>query len=272
MTYEKPELSASEAPEKRETASDMMDQMHDHAIAQAQTVRSDNTVSEDDAEVASKDGEKLNTFERIALLLATILSGGKDIPSELQDFFLEVDDGSESDGNVFDRKEARKAAREHLRNNPEVQGSRLRQKIVKNALKMVGKSNINWPPQTKGGVLGCAYVASSILVSAGVFKSPCCSITEVVNRLQNEEYGWTKHYGPPKPGDVVVWERTKRKQADGLISLGHGHIGIVTGDNLAVSNSSGKRMPRQHSLDYMESKDPIKDRKVEYYLRPPEGV
>ncbi|EKD48204.1 MAG: hypothetical protein ACD_65C00067G0004 [uncultured bacterium] len=271
MTYEHPEVSREPA-ERRERTSDMMDQMRDHAVAQAETVKRDNTVPEQDVSTVSRDWDKLNNFEKIALLLATILGGGQDVPQELQGFFLEVEDGSDAEGNVFDKKEAKKAAREYLRDSPEVQGSKLRQKVVKKALRIVGKSNINWPPQTKGGVLGCAYVASLILVDAGVFKSPSCSITEVVARLQSRECGWRKHYGPPKPGDVAVWERTKRKQADGMVALGHGHIGIVTGNNLAVSNSSGKRMPRQHSLNYMESKDPIKDRKVEYYLSPSEGV
>ncbi|PIQ77641.1 hypothetical protein COV82_03425 [Candidatus Peregrinibacteria bacterium CG11_big_fil_rev_8_21_14_0_20_46_8] len=218
----------------------------------------------DELQRAEKGDGKLNMFEAIVQLLADLLNAGKDVPEELRDFYLKPEDDAGSDlsadrltavqsGQVLDAKI----------------DTPLRKDIVKKALAVVGSTSFRGP-EVDGGNLACAQVVSSILRDAGILKRPHLAVSKTVDELNQS--GWEEHPGPPQPGDIVVWNRTTKKSADGNVALGHAHIGIVVGDNLALSNSSLKRQPRVHTMGQNPEDGYWHRRGIAKFLRPPHAA
>jgi hypothetical protein len=97
---------------------------------------------------------------------------------------------------------------------------------------------------TNGGNLGCAQVVTTALKAAGVVNKIQLNCDRAVADLK--AVGWQKVKAPPyADGDVLTW----------TTSRGPGrHIGIVvkSGNSYkAMSNSSSKRCPRFHDINYM---------------------
>ncbi|MBU1954401.1 hypothetical protein KKH03_05520, partial [Patescibacteria group bacterium] len=116
----------------------------------------------------------------------------------------------------------------------------------------------------KGGRLGCAWVVTSILKEAGLMDEISKGTYTAENQLKQK--GWTEApRSQAEPGDVVLWEKLPQKavmtQNGPQYIGGHRHIGIVVGDNLAVSNSSLEGRPITHAID--------SGRRVEKILKPP---
>lgn len=107
-------------------------------------------------------------------------------------------------------------------------------------------------PILEDGTLGCAYVASDILVKAGILDKPIMNIATMVPTLQKK--GWVKS-DTPVPGGVVVWAATAGTD-------GHKHIGVVTGPDSAVNNQ-GPTGPADTKI--------FNGRPVEAFYAPPVG-
>jgi hypothetical protein len=95
-----------------------------------------------------------------------------------------------------------------------------------------------------GGNLACAQVVSTALVNAGALNRVSVNCDTVVSDLERQ--GWERVSVPPyQEGDVVTW----------TTSRGPGrHIGIIVRDGnsySAISNSSSRRTPRKHAINYM---------------------
>jgi hypothetical protein len=121
-----------------------------------------------------------------------------------------------------------------------VGGGATAQNIVAQALDY--RNDGSWAEDFKnkvyeGGELGCAVVASGILTHAGVLDKKYASIATMMPALLDK--GWVK-VDSPQPGDVVVWGPTPS-------TAGHGHVGIVTGEDKAVNNS-GKGGPVESQI------------------------
>lgn len=105
--------------------------------------------------------------------------------------------------------------------------------MVEIAKSYVGKAHAQFrTEEVHGGVLACAKVVSTILKEAGMIGSVEINVDKTVSLLKG--IGWVV---TPEPvlGGVVVWDRTK--------DFPNKHIGIVTGENESVNNSSYKREP-----------------------------
>lgn len=108
-------------------------------------------------------------------------------------------------------------------------------KIFKNRYFMInGKSK----DILENGFLSCAFYVSSILYLNGLISTIHCTVDGTVKDMQKS--GWQK-IKKPVIGSVLVWEKGKD---------GHNHIGFYIGKNLAVSNSSTKKVPTKHNLHY----------------------
>jgi hypothetical protein len=118
--------------------------------------------------------------------------------------------------------------------------------------------------EVEGGRLACAKVVSTILQEAGFLDKTIWGVDATVSELLSR--GWTYSQDKPEAGDVVVWAPVSKPTAETVddapaAQKGHKHIGIVTGPNAAVSNSSIKGMPVQHAI--------YTGRPVEAILKPP---
>jgi hypothetical protein len=126
----------------------------------------------------------------------------------------------------------------------------VQERIVKQANQLVGK-RFNYAAGTKGGVLGCANVVSSILRAAGVMKNIMLSCRQVIADLLRR--GWEQVKPPPyKDGDVITWA-TYDYTGDGRIDPDT-HIGIIDkqgGTTYAINNSSSRRHPVKVELSAM---------------------
>ena len=130
----------------------------------------------------------------------------------------------------------------------------LQQKIVNTAKEIVKKyskkGSFPYAPGLKGGVLGCAHVATTVLKKAGAIKSISYGCKQTIGLL--EKAGWKKTKVPPyKAGDVIFWTQTDKKK-----SKGPTHVGIImeSGNNVqAMSNSSSQRRPRYHKANYAKT-------------------
>ncbi|MBR4329612.1 MAG: SH3 domain-containing protein [Candidatus Riflebacteria bacterium] len=130
-------------------------------------------------------------------------------------------------------------------------GGTLQQKIVNAAKDVVKKyskkGSFPYAPGLKGGVLGCAHVATTVLKKAGAIKSISYGCKQTIGLLQKA--GWKKTKVPPyKAGDVIFWTQTDKKK-----SKGPTHVGIImeSGNNVqAMSNSSSQKRPRYHKANY----------------------
>ena len=127
----------------------------------------------------------------------------------------------------------------------------LQSKIVQTAKDIVKKyskkGSFPYAPGLKGGVLGCAHVATTVLKKAGAIKSISYGCKQTIGLLQKA--GWKKAKVPPyKAGDVIFWTQTDKKK-----SKGPTHVGIImeSGNNVqAMSNSSSQKRPRYHKANY----------------------
>ena len=127
----------------------------------------------------------------------------------------------------------------------------LQKKIVDTAKEIVKKyskkGSFPYAPGLKGGVLGCAHVATTVLKKAGAIKSISYGCKQTIGLLQKA--GWKKTKVPPyKAGDVIFWTQTDKKK-----SKGPTHVGIImeSGNNVqAMSNSSSQKRPRYHKANY----------------------
>lgn len=90
----------------------------------------------------------------------------------------------------------------------------------------------------ENGSLSCAFYVSSILYLNGLITAIHCTVDGTVKDMQKS--GWRK-IKRPAIGSVLVWDKDKH---------GHKHIGFYIGKNLAVSNSSTKKVPTKHDLHY----------------------
>jgi hypothetical protein len=119
----------------------------------------------------------------------------------------------------------------------------------------------------QGGVLGCAWVATSILVDVGILDKVVPGTYTAEDALKKK--GWKEApRSEAEPGDVVIWEKIGQKvemTPDGPEYIGgHRHIGIVTGYDEAISNSSRLKRPVKHKIDKPQ-------RGVEMILKPPKA-
>lgn len=106
-------------------------------------------------------------------------------------------------------------------------------KIVEIAKKYINVAHAEFrTPEVAGGKLACAKVVSWILKEAGEIEQTEIQVDKLVTEL--EVLGWQRS-NQPQIGDVVVWDKTP--------SFSNKHIGIVTGQDLAVNNSSYVFMP-----------------------------
>lgn len=97
------------------------------------------------------------------------------------------------------------------------------------------------------GVLSCAFFVSSILRIFGLIKEYHCTVDGIIKDLVKS--GWTKNIFPKK-GDIVVWEpETGDKNS---------HIGFYLGNELAISNSSSKKVPQIHHYTFNKTRKIIK--------------
>lgn len=126
-------------------------------------------------------------------------------------------------------------------------------KIVNIAKSYVGKAHAQFrTEEVHGGILACAKVVSTILKEAGAMPSIEINVDKTVSVLKG--IGWVV---TPDPviGGVVVWDRTK--------DFPNKHIGIITGPDESVNNSSYKKAPIITPI-YSE------DRAVLEFLSPPQ--
>ncbi len=89
----------------------------------------------------------------------------------------------------------------------------------------------------RDGQLSCAIFVSSILMLIGLIDRVHATVASTVAKL--EQSGW-KRVRVPKKGDVLVWEEKKFGDEQ------HRHIGFYLGDELAVSQSSKRKVPVKH--------------------------
>lgn len=94
----------------------------------------------------------------------------------------------------------------------------------------------------KDGDLSCAYFVSTILHHFKLIASPHATVSGTVKDL--EKSGWQK-IEAPIVGAVVVWEKASQAGDEP-----HEHIGFVSGDSKAISNSYIERVPVEHDLTF----------------------
>ena len=209
---------------------------------------------------AQKNKELFKQFETAMFTFTSLFIGKEAAQKKIGGFFktlkffFGIEDSTDNDQNMS--TEISEKASNRAKN------------ILSEAKNAVGSTEFRGD-EVDGGNLACAQVVSTVLHRAGILDHPVLSITGTVEAL--EEKGWQEH-GPdyaPKPGDVVVWKRTTRNTADGDVQLGHGHIGIVIEDDLAFSNSSIKRAPREHKMGRNPSDGYYYRRGIANYYTPP---
>ncbi|HOD40819.1 MAG TPA: hypothetical protein PKL57_09690 [Candidatus Wallbacteria bacterium] len=99
----------------------------------------------------------------------------------------------------------------------------------------------------KGGKVACAKVVSTALKNAGVINRVILGVPDLVSEVKRK--GFKEVKAPPfKAGDIVTW-RTYDRNKDGKKD-NDTHIGIVDSNGQAISNSSSRRMPRRHGVNY----------------------
>ncbi len=130
-------------------------------------------------------------------------------------------------------------------NSPAASGSATAQQAaIGRAIRgLVGSTSFRGS-EVDGGNLACAQVVSTALVNAGALNRVSVNCDTVVADLRAA--GWQRVRVPPyQEGDVVTW----------TTSRGPGrHIGIIVQDGSsysAISNSSSRRTPRKHAINYL---------------------
>jgi len=93
----------------------------------------------------------------------------------------------------------------------------------------------------KNGQLACAFYVSSLLYLTKFISDLHTTVEGTIKDL--EKNGWYK-IDKPKKGAIVLWDK---KSA-------HFHIGFCWNKNKAISNSSSKKSPIIHPLNYQNRK------------------
>lgn len=97
----------------------------------------------------------------------------------------------------------------------------------------------------KGGRLGCAYVASTILKDAGYLDQIYDNVDATANALKAKDWQTIDSNQQPEAGDVVVWTPLPiTVTTSGDTMGGHKHIGIYIGNGQVVDNNAGWNDPR----------------------------
>lgn len=113
-----------------------------------------------------------------------------------------------------------------------------------NNLVSIAKAYVDKPNESftteevKGGWLACAKVVSTILKDAGMIDKIYIRVEDIIEALKAD--GW-RETTIGATGDVVVWDKT-----DDYPYL---HVGIVSGSNEAINNSSYAKMPITSKID-----------------------
>jgi len=89
----------------------------------------------------------------------------------------------------------------------------------------------------RGGRLSCAFFVSSILNNFGLLKEPHARVESTLKDMQ--KFGWFE-IKKLRKGAVLLWEAQK-----GQFGI-HKHLGFYLAKNMAISNSSKKRVPVRH--------------------------
>ncbi len=164
-----------------------------------------------------------------------------------------------------EKKESGKKAKE-ADEEKEKEPKSIGDKIAKIASGFIDKIREEFrTPDVAGGNLACAKVATTILQEAGANDKVILSVGATKRYLMKN--GWKKAKKPPKPGDVIIWAPTKgyTKDENGVsVANGHRHIGVALDAERCVSNSSSKKMPKEHNI--------FTRRPVEDILRPPDSM
>ncbi len=96
----------------------------------------------------------------------------------------------------------------------------------------------------KNGKLSCAFFVSNVLLIWGLISEGHTNVSSTTRDMLKN--GWKKILkNKVKPGDVIVWEKTKTPNG-----TFHYHNGFYVGNKKAISNDSEKAMPVIHSWDY----------------------
>lgn len=133
-------------------------------------------------------------------------------------------------------------------------GSSIASKVVNAARDLVSKystpRSFPYDPLTQGGSLGCAQVATTALMNAGVNTGIQLGVLATIPKLK--ALGWQEVRVPPyRAGDVITWA-TYDRTGDG-VKDSDTHIGIVlqSGNSVqAMSNSSSRKVPAINSATY----------------------
>lgn len=133
-------------------------------------------------------------------------------------------------------------------------GSSVASKVVNAARDLVTRystpRSFPYDPLTNGGSLGCAQVATTALMNAGVNTGIQLGVLATIPKLK--ALGWQEVNVPPyRAGDVITW-KTYDRTGDG-VKDNDTHIGIIleSGNSVqAMSNSSSRKVPAIHSATY----------------------
>ncbi|PKL43995.1 MAG: hypothetical protein CVV41_09535 [Candidatus Riflebacteria bacterium HGW-Riflebacteria-1] len=133
-------------------------------------------------------------------------------------------------------------------------GSSVASKVVNAARNLVSKystpRSFPYHPATNGGSLGCAQVATTALMNAGVNTGIQLGVLATIPKLK--ALGWQEVRVPPyRAGDVITW-KTYDRTGDG-VKDNDTHIGVIleSGNSVqAMSNSSTRKVPAIHSATY----------------------
>jgi len=93
------------------------------------------------------------------------------------------------------------------------------------------------------GNLSCAFYVSSILKILGLIENLHTTVSSTLKDL--EKFGWFE-IKKPKFGAIILWGPKKESR--------HCHLGFYVGKNRAISNSSKRRVPSLHNLNYEKRK------------------
>jgi len=221
-----------------------------------------------DVDEESLDGldenREFTLYETVAikiseLLAAYMASNVNMLPSEETEFFTRTE-GDEVEG---------AAADESGPIVPEASEDPNREAIASKATFYLGSTAFQDPNLMDGKLAGPLFV-STVLQETGVLPESCPTITEVKVGLLRA--GWTMHYGTPKRGDVVVWNRVRHAREDGKVELGHKHMGVSVGNGRVVSQSPTERVPIEHDAGRDPSTDTVWARRgIEMVLSPPKA-
>lgn len=211
------------------------------------------------------DEKKISDFEAIVLVIIAFAKISKCMPEKWREFFLDVEDNIDNT-DIVDQKKLSDEGKKYVE-QAEKFVRRGRDAIVSAAYSVIGSQEFRGP-EVDYGNLACAQVASFILMKAGILKRQYLGVGLVMDALKRQ--GWKQRIGTPKPGDVVIWNRTTKKSADGSVALGHRHIGIVMPGGRAISNSSSLKTPREHALGHNEKDGYWNKRGIFMILTPPE--